>query len=229
MPKHWFGGSQRALQVMGITVQARGIGLGDLPKCSYSWDGCTAFPSGCRKCKDSHYFIPWAAGTWQAGVPIKAGTRGWDRDIPGLSSHPARRLVKLGCCLSSAPAATSSRGKPQLLSSRVWCNPVPAAPPGQPRGMPRWHPCWRRWTRHRWRAPCPAAPRHRAAPCPPPPAPAAPRAAPRPGESTPDRLGKALGSRMTSTTGSRRSRMLRSRTATAFLSLKTDFLERMAT
>lgn len=140
MPKHWFGGSQRALQVMGITVQARGIGLGHLPKCSYSWDGCTAFPSGCRKCKDSHYFIPWAAGTWQAGVPIKAGTRGWDRDIPGRSSHPARGLVKLGCCLSSAPAATSSRGNrsscPAAFGITLSPQPRPASPGGCPAGIP---------------------------------------------------------------------------------------------
>lgn len=143
------------------------------------------------------------------GVPIKPGTEGWDRHTPGHSSHPAGRLVMPGCCLSI-------QGEPQLVPSRVWCNPVPAAPPGQPRGMLRWHRCWTRWTRHRWKAPCPAAPRH----------PAAPRAAPRPGESIPGPPGETPGSRMISTTGSRRSRMRCSRRATAFLSLKTDFLER---
>lgn len=95
--------------------------------------------------------------------------------------------------------------------------PAPAARPGRRWGLRHWHPSWRTWTRHRWRAPCPAAPCHGAGPHHPP-APAAPQQ----GDSTPI---KAPQKRMTSIMGSRRGRMLCSRTTTAFLSLKTDFLE----
>lgn len=107
--------------------------------------------------------------------------------------------------------------------------PVPAAPPGRPRGLHRWHRFWRTWTRHRWRALCPAALCHRVVPHHTPPPPAAPQPALQPGESTAAPPAKAPGRRMTCIMGSERGRTLSSRTVTAFLSLKTDFRERRAT
>ncbi|XP_053928374.1 barttin isoform X1 [Cuculus canorus] len=158
----------------------------------------------------------------QPAVQAKAEVH-WE--LEGVGEPPREPTPQL-----EMAAGTWHSMQGQLLLCPIGTKENLAAPHGQRWGTRHWHPSWRTWTHHRWRAPCLAALCHKADPhLSLPPTPVKPQPAPQLEKSTVVPPAKAVGKRMTSIMGSKRGWMLCLRKVTAFLSLKTDFLERMST